>query len=105
MALQSDKLGDSTLQGNETPFMQKDLYDYPDLPVFDDNSRMIQAGRFPPLPTSTSQSNFAGTPSVIISNMEINGEKAPEDLRTDMQSYMDSVLGEVFGDAMRETVR
>jgi len=76
----------------------------PSLPMFDSNNKMVRETRR--LPSSyASQSSSSSSPSVTIANMNINGESAPENLRTNMESYMDNLLGEVFTDAMRETVR
>lgn len=75
----------------------------PNLPMFDSNNKMIQETRR--LPSSYASSSSSSSQSVIISNMNINGESAPESLRTNMESYMNGLLGDVFTDAMRETVR
>lgn len=75
----------------------------PDLPMFDANNKMIQETRR--LPSSYASSSNSSSQSVTIANMNINGESAPENLRTNMESYMNGLLGEVFTDAMRETVR
>ena len=75
----------------------------PSLPMFDANNKMLQETRR--LPSSYASSSSSSSQSVIISNMNINGESAPENLRTNMESYMNGLLGDVFTDAMRETVR
>ena len=74
--------------------------------AFDRNAEMIEkTNRMRESYAAPLNNNDTTSKSIIISNMNINGESAPEDLRTNMESYMNNLLGDVFTDAMRETVR
>lgn len=121
MALQSDKLGEGSDQiydanGNVKAgfkeFTDKQAIDIAEQErlrsarkdVF--NQRMLELDDSLNIRSRVPVSNEpASSQSVIISNMNINGESAPENLRTNMESYMNNLLGDVFTDAMRETVR
>lgn len=103
-ALYSSKLGDATLQGGETPFPSnaRQGASNPDLPMFNDNTQMINNGGRAKIPYSAGL--LPQTPAVNIGDVYING-LLDNHSQQDVQNAAADAFIKMFNGEVENTIR